>query len=373
MLSLNGKSGVGKTEIGKKIAEAIGYEFDPKLHVKNFCGASPVEGTGYGVPGEWDDDLGSDIDMRFSVPEGLPTLAKYGDRKIVFMCDEFSNWDPTLQSLALGAMTPVGFPKKWGPHDIAPNVFFVLTSNRRSDGSRQSSVLSAPNVARCLTLVIEPNLKETLEHFAVDKDLSDSAHWKFLSFVQLGNVNGNTTGALDAEKLFAPDPVTPWDGMPYPNPRQHERVCMATMPDSPLMDDTLFNHEARKTNLSGYLGPDAGAEVASWIAVMADSVENAKAVLAGAASFPKDTKSIYGTMMAAYRLTKMMLSGMTQAQRLAAVKGGDVDDFVNRIMLVPEAKEYCAWLYEMAIREDKDKNSAIPLDVHPMAEKMQCV
>jgi len=369
-LCLLGRSGIGKTECAREMAARLGAEFDPAIHVLNFSGSSPAEAVGYGVPGPWrEGDMVTDIDMRFSVPQGLPTRDKYGDRFVLVVFDEFSNWDASIQSLALGALTPVGFPKKWGPHELAPNLFIVITGNRRKDGSRQSSVLSAPNVARCLTAVVEPDLPETLVHFA-EKGLAESAHWGLLSFMAMGMKDGGS-GSDEANAFFAPDPVTPWDGMPYPCPRQHERSCMATMPDAPMMDGS-FDHQQRQTALAGMLGADAGARAAAWITSIQESVGTAKKVLAGTESLPSTKSDAYAVMMAAYRIVKKGMADYTSDQRAAAVAGGEADAFVNNVM-IPASGELRKWVFEMAIRPASGGDGAapLPLDIHTKADAMQ--
>jgi hypothetical protein len=366
---LTGKSGIGKTSMMIELAALIGAEFDPALNVHNFSGSGPAEGSGYGVPAPWKDDEDSDLDLRFSVPRGIPTFNRYGFRKVLWVWDEYTNWTPELIAMSRGCITPVGFPKKWGDHIIAPNTYIAITSNRRSDGSRQSAVLDAPNVARVTTLVIQPDMLGTLQHFTA-LGLADSDHCSWLSYIHSGAKDGGH-GLIEMQKYFAPDPVQPWDGQPYPCPRQHEVACRATMPGSSLM--LADDHTMKLRLLSGLIGPDAGAQSAAWSSILKDSVAAARRVLDGTEQLDSDDKSAaYSIGMAAYRIVKKPLTGMDQDQRDVAVKGGDLDAFVDRVMLRLPG-ELRKWVFEMAIRKDGDGNCAIPLTLHDKARAMQCV
>lgn len=367
---LTGKSGVGKTSMCLLLADIMGCEFDPAIHVSNFAGSGPAEATGYGVPAPWSPDEDADLDLRFSASRGIPTFNRYGYRRVLWVWDEYTNWPGEIISNSRGCQTPVGFPKKWGEHVIAPNVHIVITSNRRADGSRQSAVLDAPNVARVVTLVIQPSLADTIAHFT-SLGLGDSDHCSWLGYLHSGAKDGGN-GLIEANKYFAPDPVQPWDGQPYPCPRQHEVACRVMMPGSRLM--LADDHTQKLRVLSGLLGPDAGAQSAAWSSVLKDSVAAARRVLDGDDSMPdaSDKSAAYSIGMAAYRIVKKPLTGMDQDQREVAVKGGDLDGFVDRVMLHLPG-ELRKWLFEMAIRKDDDGNCAIPLTLHDKARAMQGV
>jgi DNA polymerase III delta prime subunit len=364
---LTGKSGIGKTSAALEIARLLGAEFDPALHVANFSGSGPAEATGYGIPGPWNSDTDADIDLRFSAGRGLPTFNRYGFTPVLWVWDEYTNWPGEIIANSRGCITPMGFPKKWGDHVIAPNTIIVITSNRRSDGSRMSAVLDAPNVARVTTLIVQPNVADTLDHFA-SLGLSQSDHWTWLKFVESGSKDGGN-GAFELEKFFAPDPAQPWTGEPYPCPRQHEAACRMTLPDAPLLG---MDHTAKVAVLSGLVGAEAGMHSAGWSTVMKESITVARAVLSGADPMPTDPTQSYPVMMAAFRMERKRIASLDENQKAAAVKSGDLDDFINRV-LIKGPGELRRCVFEMAIRRDADGVCSIPLDMHSKASLLQGV
>lgn len=364
---LTGKSGIGKTSIALEIAQRMGLEFDPALHVANFSGSGPAEATGYGIPGPWNSDMDADIDLRFSAGRGIPTFARYGFTPVLWVWDEYTNWPGEIIANSRGCITPAGFPKKWGDHVIAPNVHILITSNRRSDGSRMSAVLDAPNVARVVTLIVQPTIGDTLDHFA-SLGLSQSDHWTWLKFTETGARDGGN-GTIELEKFFAPDPTQPWTGEPYPCPRQHEAACRMTMPDAPLLS---MDHTAKVAVLSGLIGAEAGMHSAGWSTVMKESVQTARAVLDGNDDMPTDPSQSYPVMMAAFRMERKRIITLDEAQKAAAVKSGDLDAFVDRV-LIKGPGELRRCVFEMSIRQDDNGVCSIPLDMHKKAALLQGV
>ena len=365
---LAAKSGVGKTSMAALIAKIMNLEFDPAIHVANFSGSGPAEATGYGVPGPWDPSDDADLVLKFSAGKGIPTFQRYGFAPVLWVWDEYTNWPSEVIANSRGCVTPPGFPKKWGEHIIAPNVHILITGNRRMDGSRQSVVLDAPNMARVTQLLLEPTLTEWLQ-WAAGEGFNASDHFTWLQFINMGANDLSSNAALEARKFFAPDPVTPWNGEPYPCPRQHERACLYTMADAPLLD---MDHSAKVIALSGLLGPEAGTASAAWSTVMKESVGKAKEVLGGTTPMPKGPADAFPVLMAAYRMERKRSLALDPMQRQAAVKGGDFDSLVERVIL-PAPGELRRCVFEQAIRpiDGVDGDCSIPLDMHPKAGAMQ--
>ena len=160
-LILLGSGGCGKTSSAKGvIAPALEKLFGTAVDVwkSNFSNASPLEITGYGAlkKGEHGEDL-----MVFAEPKGIPTvgnLSRTGngdpDRVVLWVLDEFANWPSDCQSLVRSAIDPDG-EATIGQHRLGKNVKILITSNRRTDGSRSSLPMpqsSAVPILVCLSL-----------------------------------------------------------------------------------------------------------------------------------------------------------------------------------------------------------------------------
>jgi hypothetical protein len=141
------------------------------------------------------------------------------------------------------------------------------------------------------------------------------------------------------------------------------------MADAPLLD---MDHSAKVIALSGLLGPEAGSASAAWSTVMKESVGKAKEVLGGTAPMPTGPADAFPVLMAAYRIERKRSLALDPMQRQAAVKGGDFDSLVERVIL-PAPGELRRCVFEQAIRliDGVDGDCSIPLDMHPKAGAMQ--
>ena len=208
-LILLGSGGVGKTAAAKSIiAPALAKLFglkDIEVIKSNFSNASPLEITGYGALKKGDN--GEDL-MVFAETQGIPTvgnLSRTGngdpDRVVLWVLDEFANWPSDCQSLFRSAIDPDD-EGRIGQHKLGKNVKILITSNRRTDGSR-SSTADAPIISRANTCVLEADLQSWLE-WAEPQEWGRSPVVTYLKF----------NAKLEDLSHFAPDVPQPWDGTP---------------------------------------------------------------------------------------------------------------------------------------------------------------
>ena len=87
---------------------------------------------------------------------------------------------------------------------------------------------------------------------------------------------------------------------------------------------------------------------------------------------PKGPADAFPVLLAAYRIERTRSLALDPMQRQAAVKGGDFDSLVERVIL-PAPGELRRCVFEQAIRpiDGVDGDCSIPLDMHPKAGAMQ--
>jgi len=340
-LLIEGKSGIGKTSAARVIADHRGISHD-RIYIVNLSGNGPQESVGYGIPDP------TTRDMWFSCPEIWPTVERIGDDKALLVLDEFSDWDPQVQSL-LRSLESITSEAKVGTHTMGPNVEVVICANRRSDGSRSSRTLEAPFVARCMQVTVEPTLSDWLE-WGAENGYGASGHYAFMKFA---------CGGSDSERHFAPDPTLPWSGEAYATPRGHEAACKATLPDAPVDNEPALQQLA----LQGVLGTETGQASHVFIQTLKDLLPVVKGIKAGTESLPTDRMTQYSVALAAFRLLRRDISNDPSA----AVVSGSADWFIDRVLL-PAPAEIAQWLFDLGIRD-----GSVPLDMHSKAGELQAL
>ena len=348
-----GKPGAGKTAMARAIAAICGclryLKFSP-------VGKGPQEVIGYGIPNP---ETG---EMRFSRPEDLPTA---GDEPQLFVIDELGNADGAVIAVFHGLIAPDGAGPKIGTHDVGKNVLPLITSNLRKH-SRDVQTITAPFLTRCCMLLVEPDVESWMSDFAsgesatlpplgefpevTDVCLADSDHAKFLSF---------SAGTQEGDAHWAPDPVTPWDGMPYPTARGHEAACRATHPDFPTYGDS----DTTRILLQGILGTATAEATYAFSRSIMDALQPAKDILDGVSGvyLPSEREKQYQTAVAAHRITKRKAGEANDAE--AWLYAGGADTYVSNI-LEPASGEVRKYLVDLASR-DKE----FPLEKHETVKR----
>ena len=323
---LLGKGGTGKTSIASSvIAPAIDAE---RTQVLNLSGSSPMEALGYGIPDA------STRDLWFSCPENFPTKERVGNEKILLVLDEFPDWDVAVQSLFRSCFDPHGGSAKIGTHELGPNVKIMITGNRRKDGSSKSAVLSAPQVERQFTYVLEPTLDEWTQ-WVTDQGFG---HSPILTFLDLAN-------GLEGVDHFNPE-IGRWDGAPHPCPRTWDAAIRAVDQTSDLALQSLL--------LEGSVGVEAGAAAMSFLNTVATMLPVYKRIRSGQEVISDYSPSDqYGLVHCALRNVLKETASDPEAE----VAGGAVDWCADRFLLSAKAEIGC-WGYAASVR------NGLPLDKH---------
>jgi len=331
LLVLLGAPGIGKTAIAQTIARSLGIPAD-RVSVANFSGASPTEVLGFAVPGAPGEDL------EWAAPAALPTRNRIGDAPYVYVCDEYFDWDPAIQSLWRGGISPDGVPRI-GPHELGHGILFVLTGNRAQDGSKTSKTPSGPIVNRSLMVEVVPRADEWVE-WARSEGLSGPVvDW--IGYLSTEQVDG----------YFAPPVPQPWQGQPFPSPRAWEAVARAF---NVAPDPATF-----RTAAWALVGQDAGDTVAVFAEKVYEWAGRVGAIRAGSETLPLNPIDQSATLSAATRVAIRE----SEADPAAHVAGGHLDWFVDRF-LGPASPERAAAGYRAALA------AGIPLARHPRCEHL---
>ena len=334
-LAVFGKGGVGKTTIAKTIvAPAIGID-EGDVWLVNLSGSGPQEALGYGIP---DSDT---RDLWFSSPEQWPTADRVGTTPTLLVLEEFSEWDVQIQSLCRSLFQPDGSAPMIGTHRLGKNVKIMITSNRRTDGTR-SAVPSAPIIERCMAFTIEPTLDEWLNWAAIN-GLAASPIYTFLKY----------TNGVEGVDHFNPEVPTPWDGSPHPCPRQWEAACRAS---EGLIDEPVLLSLA----LRGLVGESAGGAAYAFCQVVGNMLPKLRAIRNGDDTMPSDRAEQYALSYAAIRQAKKQ----AQDDPEAAVASGSLDWLVNNVICAC-CGEIRKWTYDAAIL------NGLPLNQHSRRSAMQ--
>ena len=331
-LAIYGKGGTGKTSIAKTVvAPAMGIEPE-NVWVRNLSGSQPADAIGYGIPDH------ATRDMWFAAPENLPTQERVGDKHILFVLDEFPEWDVGIQSLCRSLFQPDGGCPMIGTHKLGKNVQIMITGNRRSDGTR-SAVPAAPVVERTMAFILEPTLDEWLE-WAAAEDLAGSPVYAFLRFR-----NG------EGVDHFNPDIPSPWDGSPHACPRQWEAACRIPHED---IDADIYSLALR-----GLVGEASGSAAYAFTQLVAAFLPRLAAIRNGTEPLPSDPSEQHALLHAAVRVARKEAGKDPEA----AVASGALDWLAR--LIVSASGEIRAWAYTSATR------NGVPLDQHPMRSAMQ--
>ena len=277
-LILVGRPGGAKTSLANPIGEITGRE----VWVLNFSGSGPCEVSGYGVPHEApkSDDEMKHYDMAFAAPDVLPLLRRVGNKPIILVLDEFSDWPPAIQSLFRGVFD-TGHGKMVGTHQLGTDVAIMITGNTREHGSKLSAVIPAPVINRGVRYELDPNVADWQKWFANKYSNSLSPVPAFLSYGQT-QVN-KEDGEHDH---FCPPVPQPWDGGAYPSPRAWEAVA--------LFDDQRKENPASFARMVRGTVGDAAADAFLAFAAHATSIPEVDKLIAGEIDFPEDAAEAYG-------------------------------------------------------------------------------
>ena len=341
---LLGKGGTGKTSIASTvIAPAIGAS---RTIILNFSGSSPMEVLGYGIPDA------KTRDLWFSCPETLPTRERVGDEKILLVLDEMTDWDLAVQSLFKSCFDPIDGEAKIGSHVLGKNVKIMVTGNRRQDGSSKSSVLSAPQVERQFTYILEPTLDEWVQ-WVVDQGYGDSA---ILTYLDMAN-------GLEGVDHFNPM-IGTWDGAPHPCPRTWDAAIQSVSltPDQNLQSILL----------EGSVGIEAGSACMSFLNTIATMLPVYKRIRDGVEEMALDSDGVERTPQDQYGLVhcglRNLLKESASDPEAAVVEDSagntEIDWFVDKFLLAGK-NEIGEWGYSAT------KRNGVPINNHPKRERLQ--
>ena len=330
-LILLGSGGCGKTASAKKViapslAELFGLP-DVEVWKSNFSNASPLEITGYGAlkKGENGEDL-----MVFAEPQGIPTvgnLSRTGngdpDRVVLWVLDEFANWASDCQSLVRSAIDPDG-DATIGQHKLGKNVKILITSNRRTDGSR-SSTADAPIISRANTCVLDADLDVWLKWAESEEEWGCSPVVTYLKF----------NAKLENVSHFSPDVPQPWDGTPHPNPRSWERAArQAEIIVSDEETDKVEKNRLLDFVLRSSVGEVAARDCLSFLRGSLNLLDDLDDIRKGKTKLPTKPIKQFQLLGAALRIAKAEVAGREKV----AVAAGDLDWLVDNFLLVAEAE-----------------------------------
>lgn len=318
ILLMRGQGGSGKTSIATgMLPKALGYDV---VLLVNLSGASPMEGIGYGIPheaGKGENGV-MQYDMAFSAPEIWPILRRYGDKRVLLVLDEWSNWDPTMQSLTRGLFPVHGQPRMIGTHVLANNVDVIMTGNTKQHGSSQSKIEDAPMTERCVVCTLRPDVPAWVTWW--ESDEARAALGAFVpSFLQWGSTVTAEDGSNDH---FAPPIKMPYDGSPHPCPRTWEAVALTEQHRK--SDMTAFRQV-----VYGSVGEQAGNAYLSFLghADKLPSINKAKKDPKNY-NLPQDPAQQYALVNAALVVLQSDMAGQDPG---TAIHAGVADWFVDII------------------------------------------
>ena len=336
ILSILSGPGGGKTSAFHAIGDALGIPPDRRRKV-NFAGAAPSEVSGFAVP----KDGGR---LKWDAPDWLPLAAEVGNEPFLLMADEFSDWDPAVQSLFRGVVDPDGQPAI-GPHLLPAGLFVILTGNRSTDGSRTSRTISAPITRRAVTVELVPSLREVTGYLG-GQGLGGTSTWQFLSFLTPEQEQG----------LFAPPVPAPWTGAPFPTPAGWEAVARMEQATSALS----LPENSLRLAVEGTVGESAAGAfwafrnaIAQWAPLVTD-VRAGRDTLADKAAMTRSAVAAAAVRVAVRESVN---------DPAAAVASGRVDWLIDVLSQAGPERGEAGYVAAIA--------SGLPLDMHRRAGEFQ--
>lgn len=345
-LILVGNSGVGKTSLAIQFAKQIGVldcresSEGGDVYVLNLSGASPTEVSGLGIP-----DPASPF-MTMKVPYNLPSVERLKitgngdpDRPVLLVLDEFSQWDVAIQSQFRSCRNPNGLPMV-GDHVLGSGVKIVITANRFEDGS--SSVdQEFPIVGRSKKFI----LQTTFEDFSVHASKHDWGMSRIHAYLRfIADLDESVDGKKRIDTVFAPPTPMPYNGSPWPCPRQWEILCrdeIGIMEDESLTEadrDTVL-----KLSVEGAVGAAHASSVMAFLNTFQKVLPTFKAIRAGKDSITNHDADRMAILSLAMRVAVKEAKDIgIKAKTGAAVKGGKFDWIVDQFLL-PLPNELTRW------------------------------
>jgi hypothetical protein len=330
MLMLVGGGGAGKTSIScRTLPEALNMPlWGGKEHI--LSGLTGTEVTGYGNPQ-------ADGTMKFYAPDIWPTIERVGDKPYLMVLGELPDYSTEVRALLRG-LTPSSGPICVGSHVLGPNVRFVITGNRRSDGTR-GAVEDAPFTSRCAKFLLMPDVASWLSWSDTQAAVAGSFVPAFLKLT-----------TIDKSDHFAPDVPVPYDGVPHANPRGWEAVARAE-------HHRKTDREAFDLYVAGRIGKRAALAYTAFLE-HADRLPDIDRLRTDASYVPPTDPSTQCALVSA--CLNVALKGIDDAG--LAVARGKLDWYVRLLQQVRgEIRHFGA---HAAVRR------GIPLDQHPVAAPM---
>lgn len=248
-----GPSGAGKTTI---MTAAAARHFD-EVWLSNFSGKPPVDITGLGLPKEDEDKI---LTMKFSQPEGIPTVERVGDKHVYWVIDELGNADEEDRAALHGAFAPPnGQFRMVGTHRLGPNVVVGATSNLRHHGATVGRFY-IPEMLRftIVTFIPDPanwwKWGDSIPHYAATHVPA------FIAY-------GNSVGAKAEHKNHFLGDVAdfnPYVPGPLPNPRGWEEVMKVLIESN----KGLVPKDDARIAIQGRVGEPATKALRAFLSVM---------------------------------------------------------------------------------------------------------
>ena len=349
-LILVGNSGVGKTSLVIQFAKQIGVldcresSEGGDVFIINLSGASPSEVTGLGIP-----DPASPF-MTMKVPYNLPSVERLKitgngdpDRPVLMCLDEFSQWPSENQSQFRSCKNPNGKPMV-GDHVLGSGVKIVITANRFEDGS-SSNDQEYPIVGRSKKFILQTTFEDFSTH-AKKFDWGMSRIHAYLKFIadldESVTVNGDEKRRIDT--VFAPPTPQPYNGSPWPCPRQWETLCRDELG---IMDDEVLTDDERRTvlrlSVEGAVGAAHAASVMAFLNTFHKVAPIYKDIRAGKDSITDHDADRMALVSLALRVAVKEAKAIGDKVKTgAAVKGGKFDWIVEQFLL-PLPNELTRW------------------------------
>lgn len=324
---LVGDGGAAKTSIAcKTLPQALGIPLWGGKPI-NLAGMAGTEVTGYGNPQP------DGVTMKFYAPDIWPTIERVGDEHWLVCLDELPDYSTEVRALLRG-LTPSSGAACVGPHQLGPNVRFVVTGNLRSSGTR-AVVEDAPFTSRTCKVLLEPNVADWLEWYDSQPNLLASGS-HVPAFLKFGAAN---------DDWFCPAVAMPYDGAPHPTPRGWEAVAKA----EPFRqkNPSLFDKY-----VAGVVGLRASSAFSGFLAHV-NRLPDIASLKANPESFtvPTDPAAQYGLVSACLAVA---LRGVDKPE--IAVHAGEFDWLASLLLRVRgDIREFGA---QAAVKR------GIPLDCH---------
>jgi hypothetical protein len=261
-----GAPGIGKTEIMKQTASALGYQYTEK--VLRDIGDAYMP---YVSPGN-----GKAAHLEFHYDPALPIVGNpaFDSRPILLNWDEFTTYNRMCQNFLLKAFDEW----KVGSASLRPDVVQVATGNRSWDHAHVEQ-FSAALGNRGTIIHFEPDVDFWIS-YAISRDF----HPLVIAWVKFDPTNLHS---FDSKAHLAGD-------FAHPTPRSNEKLSrLLHLRDKSPFPDRLF-----KAEVCGTIGMARGTKFAGFIRIQSKLPDFNKILAGKPQPVPDDPSVLYASMYA---------------------------------------------------------------------------